>query len=97
MVLPDEKDRRFSLENETSEIEMGFSRITFNPDQMDGAPCVRGLRIPVATIVSMIADGMSSTEILEDYPDLEPEDIGECLQFAAEAVRERKLPVVSPP
>ena len=76
---------------------MGFTRITVNPGQMDGVPCVRGLRIPVATIVSMIADGMTSKEILEDYPDLEPEDLQECLQFAAEAVRERKLPVVSPP
>ena len=76
---------------------MGFTRITVDPGKMDGVPCVRGLRIPVASVVSMIADGMTSTQILEDYPDLEPKDIQECLQYAAEAVRERKLPVVSPP
>ena len=71
---------------------MKFSRITVNVNQMGGMPCIRGLRIPVATIVGMVADGMSEAEILDAYPDLSAEDIHEALQFAAEAVRERVLP-----
>jgi uncharacterized protein (DUF433 family) len=63
---------------------------------MDGMPCVRGLRIPVATVVGMVADGMTSQQILDAYPDLESADVPECLQFAAEAVRERELPLVAP-
>lgn len=60
-----------------------FKRITVNPDQMGGVPCVRGLRIPVATVLRMLAGGMSEQEILTEYPDLEIEDIRECLRFAA--------------
>lgn len=74
---------------------MKFARITVNPRQMDGAPCIRGMRIPVATIVAMIADGMSKEEILQAFPDLESEDIREALLYAAEAVRERELPLVT--
>jgi len=74
---------------------MKFDRITVNPKQMDGLPCIRGLRIPVATVVGMVADGMTDDEILKAYPDLEPEDIREALRFAAEAVRERELPLVN--
>lgn len=77
--------------------EMKFNRITVNPDQMGGVPCVRGLRIPVATVVGMVADGMSETEILQAYPDLQAEDIREALRYAAEAVRERELPLVPTP
>lgn len=62
---------------------------------MGGVPCIRGLRIPVATVVAMVADGMPATEILDAYPDLEEEDIRESLRFAAEAVRERELPMRS--
>ena len=72
--------------------ESTFTRITVNPNQMAGMPCIRGLRIPVATVVSMVADGMTPQEILADYPDLELEDIQEALRFAAEALRERELP-----
>jgi len=61
---------------------------------MGGAPCLRSLRIPVATVVGMIADGMSIGEILAAFPDLEREDITEALRYAAEAVRERELPLV---
>ncbi len=75
---------------------MKFSRITVDPEQMGGVPCIRGLRIPVATIVAMVADGLSVDEILAAYPDLEPEDIREALLYAAEAVRERELPLLSP-
>lgn len=73
---------------------MRFERITVNPRKMGGVPCIRDLRIPVATVVGMVADGMSQAEILKDYPDLTPEDIQEALRFAAEAVRERELPIV---
>jgi uncharacterized protein (DUF433 family) len=59
-------------------------------------PCIRGLRIPVATVVGMIADGMSEAEILSAYPDLEEDDIHEALRYAAEALRERALPLTSP-
>ena len=63
--------------------------------RMGGVPCIRGLRIPVATIVGSVADGMSDAEILEAYPDLTADDIHEALRFAAEAVRERTLPLTS--
>ncbi len=72
---------------------MAFSRITVDPGQMGGMPCVRGLRIPVATVVGMVSDGMTEGEIMAAYPDLEPDDIRESLRFAAEAVRERELPL----
>jgi len=73
---------------------MKFTRITTNPKQMGGVPCIRGLRIPVSTVVDMVADGMSEEEILKSFPDLEREDIHEALKYAAEAVRERELPLV---
>lgn len=73
---------------------MKFTRITVDPNQMGGVPCIRGLRIPVATIVGMVAEGMSEAEILKAFPDLQPEDIREALHYAAEAVRERELPLV---
>ncbi len=73
---------------------MKFTRITVSSDQMGGLPCVRGLRIPVAAVVGMIADGMMIDEILEAYPDLEADDITESLRYAAEAVRERELPLL---
>ena len=60
---------------------------------MGGLPCIRGLRIPVAVVVGMVGEGMAEQEILEAYPDLEREDIQEALRYAAEAVRERELPV----
>jgi len=70
-----------------------FERITVDPAIMGGAPCIRGLRIPVATVVAMVADGMTAGEIVADLPDLTPEDVAEALRFAAEAVRERELPL----
>ena len=73
---------------------MRFHRITVNPNQMGGVPCLRGLRIPVATVVDMVADGMGFSEILQAYPDLQKEDIEEALRYAAEAVREREIPLV---
>lgn len=75
---------------------MKFNRITANSRQMNGVPCIRGLRIPVATVVGMVAEGMKEAEMLKAYPDLEAADIHEALQYAAEAVRERELPITAP-
>ncbi|MCJ7482150.1 MAG: DUF433 domain-containing protein [Thermodesulfovibrionales bacterium] len=74
---------------------MKFTRITIEPDKMGGMPCIRGLRIPVATVVGMVANGMNEKEILDAYPDLEPYDIREALLYAAEAVKERQIPLVN--
>lgn len=71
---------------------MTHKRITVDAGKMGGVPCIRELRIPVATVVGMVADGMTAEEILSAYPDLDREDIAEALQFAAEAVREQELP-----
>lgn len=73
---------------------MKYERITINPNQMAGVPCIRGLRIPVATIIEMLAQGMTREQILAAYPDLTFEDITEALQFAAETLREREMPLV---
>ncbi len=75
---------------------MRFERITTNPAQMGGMPCIRGLRIPVATVVAMVADGMTADEILAELPDLQVEDIADALHYAAEALRERELPLRRP-
>ena len=72
---------------------MIFTRITIDPDKMSGIPCIRDLRMPVATVVTMVAEGMTEDEILHAHPDLEPEDIRESLLYAAEAVKERALPL----
>ena len=76
---------------------MILTRITVNQNQMGGAPCIRGLRLPAATVVGMVAEGMTTGEILKAYPDLEAEDIHEAMELAAEAVRERELPLVNTP
>ena len=74
---------------------MRFERITINPAQMGGVPCIRGLRIPVATVVGLVAQGMPETRIMEEYPDLDVEDIRQSLRFAAAAVDERQLPLLT--
>jgi uncharacterized protein (DUF433 family) len=66
---------------------MKFARITVNAKQMGGVPCIRGLRIPVATVVSMVADGMTETEITAALPDLGGEDIQEALSYAVDPIR----------
>ncbi|MBM3330387.1 DUF433 domain-containing protein [candidate division WOR-3 bacterium] len=73
---------------------MKFTRITIDTHQMGGVPCIRGLRIPVSTIVGMFADGMTEAEMLKAYPDLESADVREAMRYAAEAVRERELPLL---
>lgn len=62
---------------------LGFDRITFDPAVMGGRACIRGMRITVALILNLIANGMTSDEIVADYPYLEPEDIRQALQYAA--------------
>jgi uncharacterized protein (DUF433 family) len=62
---------------------------------MDGVPCIRGLRVPISAVVDMVADGMSTREILEAFPDLEADDVTDALRYAAEAVRERELPLAA--
>src|SRR5712692_5443259 len=68
---------------------MAFTRISVDPGRCGGVPCIRDLRIPVATVVSMVAEGQTHEEIVAELPELEPEDIPEALRYAAEAVRER--------
>lgn len=75
---------------------MGFDRISTSPDRMAGVPCIRDLRFPVATVVAMVADGMTHDEILSEHPDLELEDISAALHYAALAVQERELPLRLP-
>ena len=72
---------------------MTFERITTDPEVLGGVPCIRGLRVPVATVVGMLTDGITVEEVLADFPYLEPDDIAEALRYAAEAVRERELPL----
>lgn len=68
---------------------MALKRITVDPNQMEGVPCIRNLRIPVTTVINMLAEGLTEKEILDLYPDLEPEDIKEALRFAAELLWEK--------
>ena len=75
---------------------MSFQRITVDASVMGGQPCIRGLRVPVATVIAMVADGMTTAEILVDLPYLEADDVEEALRFAAEAVREREIPLARP-
>jgi uncharacterized protein (DUF433 family) len=70
-----------------------FEHITIDPAQMGGVPCVRHLRIPVATVLRLLAGGRTELEILSEYPDLQTEDIRECLRFAAASAMERELPL----
>jgi len=71
----------------------GLDRITFEPGKMGGRACIRGLRVTVGTVISLLADGMSWDEILNDYPYLEREDIRQALTYAAWLTREEVIPV----
>jgi uncharacterized protein (DUF433 family) len=72
---------------------VAFERISIDHRIMGGVPCIRGTRIPVATVVGMVAEGMTTEEILVDFPQLTLEDIHEALRYAAAAVDERELPL----
>jgi uncharacterized protein (DUF433 family) len=74
---------------------MRYERITIDTRQMGGVPSIRGLRIPVSTVVGMISDGMTEKDILNAYPDLTVKDIREALRYASEAVTERQIPLLS--
>ncbi len=74
---------------------MKFERITINPKQMGGLPCIRGLRIPVTTVLGQLAAGQSHAQIIADFPELVEEDILAALEYGAEAVQERELPLIS--
>jgi uncharacterized protein (DUF433 family) len=69
-----------------------FQRITIDPDKCFGKPCIRGLRMPVTSILSYLSSGMSIDEILSSWPELEREDIYEALAYAAETMEERIVP-----
>ena len=71
---------------------MMLDRITFDPAMMGGRACIRGMRITVALVVNMVANGMTTEEILKEYPDLETEDIRQALQYAAFLAREENYP-----
>jgi uncharacterized protein (DUF433 family) len=68
-------------------------RITVNPKQMGGVPCIRGLRIPVATVVGMIANGLTADEVVAELPPLVLEDVAAALRFAADVVADRQIPL----
>jgi uncharacterized protein (DUF433 family) len=68
-----------------------FDRITFDPRIMCGRACIRGMRIPVSVIVGQIAHGAEVKEILESYPDLEPEDVQQAVEYAAWLTQEEVL------
>jgi len=72
---------------------MKYDRITFDPQVMGGRACIRGMRIPVALVVNLVANGMTPAEILSEYPSLEPEDIRQALQYAADLVSEEIAPL----
>ncbi|MCX7099611.1 MAG: DUF433 domain-containing protein [Methylococcales bacterium] len=67
------------------------TRITYNPLQCGGKPCIRGMRIRVSDILQMLAEGVSTEEILHDFPDLVLEDIQACLMLAARRVNLERL------
>jgi uncharacterized protein (DUF433 family) len=70
-----------------------FDRITLDPNQCFGKPCIRGMRMPVASILSYLSSGMSIEQVLEEWPELEREDIYQALGYASWAMEERVLPV----
>jgi uncharacterized protein (DUF433 family) len=68
-----------------------LDRITVNPEIMGGRPCVRGLRISVGLVVNLIANGMTPSEIVGEYPSLEEEDVRQCLHYAARLAENREV------
>ncbi|MHB8581589.1 MAG: DUF433 domain-containing protein [Ignavibacteriaceae bacterium] len=70
-----------------------YKRINIDPDKMGGTPCIRDLRMPAATLIAMLAEGMQKEEIIKEHPELEIEDINEALRYASEIIRFRELPL----
>ena len=87
-----------SMERNTERVQLSvewvkLDRITMDPEVMGGQPCIRGLRMPVSLIIKLIASGRTKNEILEDYPELEGEDIKQSLEYAAWTVSDMVLPM----
>ena len=74
--------------SEDQEVSYMFDRITFDPGMMGGRACIRGMRITVSLVVNLVANGMTSEEILREYPELEERDIRQALQYAASLANE---------
>ena len=72
----------------------GFERITFDPNILGGKACIRGMRISVSLIVNLVANGMTATEVVAEYPDLEEEDVAQALRYAAWASDDLFIPVM---
>jgi uncharacterized protein (DUF433 family) len=72
---------------------MAFDRISVDHRVMGGVPCVKGTRIPVTTVVAMIAEGMTTADVVREFPQLSEEDIRDSLRYAAAAVDQRELPL----
>jgi uncharacterized protein (DUF433 family) len=72
---------------------LGLDRITFDPRIMAGQACIRGMRLPVSLILNLVANGKTVSQIIEDYPYLEPEDIQQSLLYAAWLSREQVFPI----
>jgi uncharacterized protein (DUF433 family) len=89
---PDRQDLRPGVAFRRSSLAH-MDRITVDPAVMGGVPCLRGLRIPVATVVNMVAGGMSAQQIVDELPPLEIEDVATALRFAADAVADREIPL----
>jgi uncharacterized protein (DUF433 family) len=70
-----------------------FDRITFDPNMMGGKACIRGMRVTVSLMLNLVANGMSSEEIIGAYPYLEQEDIRQALQYAAWLTEETVHPL----
>jgi len=70
-----------------------LNRITVDSDVMQGQPCIRGLRIPVRLILKLLAAGKTAEEIVADYPELERDDVSQCVAYAAWLASERTLPI----
>lgn len=75
---------------------MGLERITVNPEQMGGLPCIRGMRVTVSMVLGQLAAGATIDELLADYPYLERDDVLAALEYAAAIVNERELPLARP-
>lgn len=75
---------------------MAIERVTVDPAQMGGVPCIRGLRVTVSLLLGQLAGGRTFEQVLEDYPYLEREDITAALEYAAAIVNEREIPLARP-
>lgn len=75
---------------------MAHERITVDPAQMGGVPCIRGLRVTVSMVLGQLAGGRAVDELLGDYPYLQREDITAALEYAAAIVNEREVPIARP-